>query len=278
MARGEGLVIRLVVALPVEAKPLIAHFQLERAGEARGFEIYEKEGISLVVSGIGKTAAAAATAYLQAWTGNQPNAAWINVGMAGHRDLLLGEGILGDRITDRATGEAWYPPPVIEAPCPRAPLMTVDRVEEAFAEEWVFEMEAAGFYPSACRFASAELVQCYKIISDNASVPPRWLSRRQVDELIEARLPEIDAVVQETARLADELAASSKEPLEMQTLLNRWHFTSTERHRLHRLLQRWQVLAPDRDLLDSELARRKTGKDVLGLIQARIESLPVRLL
>ncbi|MGH9462066.1 MAG: hypothetical protein ACRD1X_12660, partial [Vicinamibacteria bacterium] len=106
--------IRLVVALPAEAKPLVSHFNLKPAREARGFKIYQNDDIALIVSGVGKIAAAAATAYLQAWTGNRPNGAWINVGMAGHRDLLLGKGVLAYRITDRATGETWYPPPVIE--------------------------------------------------------------------------------------------------------------------------------------------------------------------
>jgi len=269
--------IRLVVALPAESKSLISHFRLQPAREARGFKIYEKDDTALIVSGVGKTAAAAATAYLQAWTGNQPNGAWINIGMAGHRDFRLGEGILAERITDRATGESWYPPPVIEVLSPRAPVLTVDRVEEDFAEDWVFEMEAAGFYPAAGRFATAELVQCYKIISDNGSVPPRWLSARQVDELIEGRLPEIDSVVQGTAELANELASLGKEPPELRQLLDRWHFTVTEKRRLHRLLQRWHALAPETDLFDSELARRQSGKDVLRTIQSRIESLPVRL-
>jgi hypothetical protein len=155
--------------------------------------------------------------------------------------------------------------------------MTVDKVEEDFAEDWVFEMEAAGFYASACRFAIAELVQCYKIVSDNGSVPPRWLSTRQVDELVESRFPEIDAVVQRTAELAGELATLSKDPSELRSMLDRWHFTVTEKRRLHRLLQRWQALAPEKSLFDSELARRESGKEVLRLIQARVESLPLRL-
>ena len=219
--------IRLVVALPAEAKPLVSHFKLEPARDSRGFKIYQNDDMALIVSGVGKIAAAAATAYLQAWTGNRPNGAWINVGMAGHRDLRLGEGILAYRITDRASGETWYPPPVIESTSPRAPVLTVDKVEEDFAEDWVFEMEAAGFYASACRFATAELVQCYKIVSDNGSVPPRWLSMRQVNELIESRFPEIDAVIRRTAELAAELAVLSKDPTELRSILDRWHFTVT---------------------------------------------------
>ncbi|MEE9180396.1 MAG: hypothetical protein V3U22_05815 [Vicinamibacteria bacterium] len=44
-----------------------------------------------------------------------------------------------------------------------------------------------------------------------------------------------------------------------------------------RLLRRWHVLAPATHIFDEELKQRKTSKEVLGLIQARIEALPVNL-
>ena len=269
--------IRLVIALPSEAKPLLSHYKLKPIKDSRGFKIYQKDGMALVVSGVGKSAAAAATAYLQAMTANEPDRAWINIGMGGHRELVLGEGILADRIMDLASGQTWYPPPVLNLTSSRASVLTVDRVEEDFEGQWVFEMEAAGFCESAYRFATAELVQCFKIISDNRSVPPRWMSTRQVDELLEARLEDIDALVEATASLARELSPLSADPPGLDTLLERWHFTVSERRRLQRLLRRWHVLAPETHIFDEKLKRRRTGKEVLGLIQARIEALPVSL-
>ncbi len=269
--------IRLVIALPSEAKPLLSHYKLKAVEDSRGFKIYQKDDMALVVSGVGKSAAAAATAYLQAMTGNEPDRAWINIGMGGHRELALGEGILAHRVMDLASGQTWYPPPVLNVSSPRAAVLTVDTVEEDFEGQWVFEMEAAGFYESACRFATSELVQCFKIISDNRSVPPRWMSTRQVDELIEARLEDIDAIVEATASLARELSSLSAAPPGLDALLERCHFTVSERRRLLRLLRRWHVLAPATHIFDEELKQRKTSKEVLALIQARIEALPVNL-
>ena len=269
--------IRLVIALPSEAKPLLSHYKLKAVEESRGFKIYQKDDMALVVSGVGKSAAAAATAYLQAMTGNEPDRAWINIGMGGHRELALGEGILAERVMDMASGQTWYPPPVLDVSSSRASVLTVDKVEEDFEAHWVFEMEAAGFCESAYRFATAELVQCFKIVSDNRSVPPRWMSTRQVDELIEARLTEIDAVVEATAALAREMAVLSDAPPGLDAVLERWHFTVSERHRLLRLLRRWHILAPETRIFDQELKQRRTSKEVLGHIQARIEALPVSL-
>ncbi len=269
--------IRLVIALPSEAKPLLSHYQLKPIENSRGFKVYQKDDMALVVSGVGKSAAAAATAYLQAVSGNEPDRAWINIGMGGHRELVLGEGILAERVKDLASGQTWYPPPVLDLSSPPASVLTVDRVEEDFEGPWVFEMEAAGFFESAYRFATAELVQCFKIISDNRSVPPRWMSTRQVDELIEARLTEIDAVVYATAALAREMAALTETPPGLDAVLERWHFTVSERRRLQRLLRRWHVLAPESRIFDEELKQRRTSKEVLGHIQTRIEVLPVSL-
>ncbi len=77
--------IHLVIALPSEAKPLLSHYKLKAVEDSCGFKIYQKDEMALVVSGVGKSAAAAATAYLQAMTGNEPDRAWINIGMGGHR-------------------------------------------------------------------------------------------------------------------------------------------------------------------------------------------------
>ena len=269
--------IRLVIALPSEAKPLVSHYKLKAVEDARGFKIYRNDHMALVISGLGKSSAAAATAYLQAMSGNEPDRAWINIGMGGHRELVLGDGVLAERVMDLASGHMWYPPPLLDLKSSRASVLTVDKVEEDFEDQWVFEMEAAGFFESAYRFATAELVQCFKIISDNRSVPPRWMSTRQVDELIEARLTEIDALVEATAGLAREMAALGAAAPGLDAVLARWHFTVSERRRLHRLLRRWHVLAPETHIFDEELKQRRTSKDVLGHIQARIEALPVTL-
>ncbi len=269
--------IRLVVALPSEAKPLISYYKLKAVEEARAFKVYRGSQYALIVSGLGKTAAAAATAYLQATTGNGSNHAWINIGMAGHPDMALGESILAQRIMDLASGESWYPPPVLHVPSRLAPVLTVDKVERDFEAEWVYEMEAAGFYPTACRFSTSELVHSFKVISDNRSVPPRWLSTHQVGELIEAKLEEIAQVVEGTAALARELDFIEADPPGFEAFTKRWHFTVSEKRRLHRLLRRWNVLEPEAEIMGEELRMRRTSREALRFVQQRIESLPTRI-
>ena len=56
--------INLVVALGSEAGPLVRHFGMSRDRGASGFRIYARDGMRLVVTGVGKINAAGGVAYL----------------------------------------------------------------------------------------------------------------------------------------------------------------------------------------------------------------------
>ncbi|MEE8624791.1 MAG: hypothetical protein V3T19_05575, partial [Acidiferrobacterales bacterium] len=137
--------LHFVVALQAEAKPLIDHFGLRRR-TGGAFPVYENENIALTVSGIGKVAAAAATGYLHAHTGNHSCIAWLNIGIAGHGRRAIGDGVLIHKITDQITGRSWYPPLTFELPCASDGLITVDEPETRYRENGLYDMEAAGFY------------------------------------------------------------------------------------------------------------------------------------
>jgi nucleoside phosphorylase len=192
--------IRLVVALGAEARPLIRRFGLERAAAGQ-FPVWRRAGVSLVICGIGRAAAAEATACL-AGDGHAVAAAWLNVGIGGHRTLPLGEVILPREVIDASGGPVWHPRVLFEPPCPTATVTTVDRAELEYPEETVYEMEAAGFCSSAARFATAESIQVVKVISDNAAASPERLTAGRVEELIETRIETIASIAEQAAALA----------------------------------------------------------------------------
>jgi adenosylhomocysteine nucleosidase len=205
--------LRFVVALQAEARPLVERFGLTPVSEGP-FPVYHGEEVWLIVSGQGKAAAAAATAYLHLVSGGAPGRAWLNVGLGGHGLRPLGEGVVAHKISDAASGVSWYPQIVIDSPSPTAPLLTAERVEEEYEPPWVYESEAAGFFPTACRFSVAELVHCYKVISDN---PDATLARRMsgpdVEVLIGRNLGKIETFARGLAGLARELEAIREHPL-----------------------------------------------------------------
>jgi adenosylhomocysteine nucleosidase len=205
--------LRFVVGLQAEARPLVERFGMAAASESP-FPVYQGDEGWLIVSGQGKAASAAATAYLHLVAGGAPGRAWLNVGLGGHGRRTLGEGVLAHKISDGASGASWYPQLINDVPCPTVPMLTVERVEEEYSEPWVYESEAAGFFPTACRFSVAELVHCYKVISDN---PDATFSRRMssvaVEELIDGNLGRIETVARGLADLGRELAALAALPL-----------------------------------------------------------------
>ncbi len=204
--------LRLVVSLQSEARPLVERLRLKPSGEGP-FPVYRADDIWLIVSGHGKAAAAAATAYLHLTTGGGLGRVWLNVGLGGHSQRTLGEGVVAHKISDAASGASWYPQLVVDSPSPTVPVLTVERVEEEYSPPSVYESEAAGFFPTACRFSIAELVHCYKVISDN---PDATLSRRMssaaVEELVAANAEKIETFAHSLADLARELQAILAHP------------------------------------------------------------------
>jgi adenosylhomocysteine nucleosidase len=204
--------LRFVVALQSEANPLVERFGMAAAGEGP-FPVYRGEESWLIVSGHGKAASAASTAYLHLAAGGAPGRAWLNVGLGGHGRRTLGEGVLAHKVSDAASGASWYPQLVIDSPSPTVPVLTVERMEEEYAPPWVYESEAAGFFPTACRFSIAELVHVYKVISDNPDATlSRRMSSRAVEALIARNLDRIESFARGLAGLARELEALDAAP------------------------------------------------------------------
>ncbi|GMQ90217.1 MAG: hypothetical protein BMS9Abin10_0571 [Gammaproteobacteria bacterium] len=187
--------IHLVIALPAESRPLIDYYRLARRQPHGPFPVYASASTALIVSGIGKAAAAAAVGHLQRLRGNPVQPVWLNVGVAGHGKRVPGEIILADRVTERATARSWYPPRLSPPPCASDTVLTVDEPEHAFAEPVAYDMEAAGFCESARRFSPAERVHCLKIVSDNAAHTPGRVTAKAARRLIEARLDVIDRLL-----------------------------------------------------------------------------------
>ncbi|MFC1750663.1 hypothetical protein ACFL2V_17865 [Pseudomonadota bacterium] len=264
--------IYIVTALQCEAKPLIKHYHLNGRQAENGFRIYENENIRLVVAGIGKIAAAAATAYLQAQTPHE-QAAWLNLGVAGHGTLAVGELVLANKIKDASSQTNWYPPQLFSTTARSISVVSVDTTETEYKGDNAYEMEATGFYATACRFSSTELIQVCKIISDNHAHPVDKVSPKHVEEIISTNLEEINDIVQALQTLQRQLIEQSS-PAELKVFLTQWHFTVSQQHQLQRLLQRWQARSGSSAMPDM-FADARNGKTVIKELQQRLEKQPL---
>jgi len=156
-----------------------------------------------VVTGPGKPAAAAGTAFLGALSGCPQATIWINLGIAGHAERQVGEVLLARSITDADSGRVWRPILPQDRPCPADDLLTLDRPDLGYRHKGMVDMEASGFFPTACRYADTELVQILKVVSDNRATTARGLSAKQVRLLMGGALDILEALLASLAALAD---------------------------------------------------------------------------
>lgn len=267
----------LVVALQCEAKPLIRHYRLRARSTAQSFRIYGNDDTTLIISGVGKAAAAAAVAYLHMHNGQAVNHAWLNWGVAGHGEWAVGTGFIAHKITDQGSSRHWYPPLLADLPCPTDALITVDSPARHFAAPAGYDMEAAGYYPTACRFATSELVQCYKIVSDDVDSAGDRLSAQQVSALMADHVPVVESVAAGLREQQAVLAGLAPEDALLSACLRQWRFSTTQRHQLARLCQRARALALDADACWHELQGSRDAGQVLSALNERLARTPPRL-
>ncbi len=200
-----------ISALKCEALPIIRHYGLRKLQRAELFNIYvnDNHNITMTISGIGKIAAAAATAYSYSILASKPNEVWLNLGVAGHRSYAIGDIYLASRIEDEGSARAWYPQLLFETPVPVASLLSLDQPSTEYSEQ-MFDMEASGFIATCSRFAGAELTHSIKVIADNQCAPARKLSANMVTKLIDAAKEQIVTLASQLDTLASEISGANQ--------------------------------------------------------------------
>ena len=231
----------IVCALACEAKALISHFHLKPIDKPSPFSLYQSEAITLIVSGVGKLHTAAAMGYMQGLFGNPLHAAWLNIGIAGHASFEIGKGILAHQIVDCTSGRNYYPTFVVDHPVSTATVWTVEKPEKEYEGEAVFDMEASAFWSTASRFTTAELIHCYKIISDNRQSGTSYLTKEHVESLVKKHIQAIETFLSSLQVVSQSLKQLELSHAELVPFLTQWHFTQTQQSQLKRLLQRWKA-------------------------------------
>ena len=139
--------IRWLVALRAEAKEIISQYELKSFEHQGPYQIFKskKYDIWLIISGIGKVNAAAASAYLFLKSEATPWSIWINFGIAGF-EKNYGAIFKIDKIISQSNNKTFFPSKVIKDKIEYASLLTVDRAQENYSENYMYDMEGSGFF------------------------------------------------------------------------------------------------------------------------------------
>ena len=265
--------IHLIAALDCEAKPLISNYQLKRCIDDSAFAVFRNDTMTLTVSGVGKLAAANAVGYTQGRYGFGQSGAWLNIGIAGHPDLDIGECRIAHKVLDSETNTSWYPA-LLPGHINTSELVCVSQAETEYLDDSMYDMESAGFISSATRFQTQELVHSLKIISDNHNNPVYRFDKKTVTSLITDRIDTIDCIINELDNRSQYIRNNSLELVE--TFNQTWHFSRHQYTQLNQLLNNWSCLSPNTLPEPENLKHLTHSKQVIAWLKEQVAQVPVR--
>lgn len=231
----------LVVALACEARPWIDHYRLRAVADS-ALRIWRNEDVSLVVSGIGSSAAAMATGYLAAHSAAGRACGWLNVGIAGHGRRPPGDVVRVETVARPGDASPLYASLGFPCELPGEPCISVDAVERDYHRDALYDMECHGFFSAASRLAWLELVQSVKVVSDGPGHAVEGLDRAGITRLVGDALPRISTELVEPLHQAARMLSAESALPDADPWLARWHFTVTHRRALEDLLRDWRTV------------------------------------
>jgi hypothetical protein len=240
-----------VCAMHCEAKPVIDFYRLKKSHDDNAFDLYRGDNMACIISGIGKLASAAASAWIAATHDDAASIAWVNLGIAGAATHEPGAIFSLNQVIDADTGQRYYPAPGADSTLPGCACLTLGQPSEDYHEDYLFDMEASGFMHSALRFSSAELTQSIKIVSDNHG-HQTGKDRPRISALIHQHIELIDQQATGLIALNQEIAALAIPVETWQQLTALAHFSQTQKSRLRVL---WRYLT-NRDLSSEQLLQK----------------------
>ena len=269
---GKNTVL-ISTALACEAKPFIDRYKLKPQDQFAAFPCYSNGEIALVVSGLGRVAMAAASAYLSACFAPYSNSSiWLNVGIAGHRDAEPGTAFMVDKVTEQCSGKTWYPVFSVANTNASTQLVTVDEPVSEYGPNCLYDMEGSAFCETASRFSIFEFIHLYKVVSDNKTTGLEHINKHYVTQLIESKVEEIDAMLNSLTALIDRTTDEAQEEGAYRNFIQSASFSFTQQQQLRRLLQRFYSLSPDK-LLDVESFDNDNPKQILQRLEGMVTSL-----
>jgi len=186
--------IHFVTATISEARPLIEEYKLKKDINSNNFQLFCNEKYSLIVSGIGKINSALSVSHTFFNLNQKLNNIWINIGIAGHINEKIGKLILVNKVIDSGTKKSFYPFFSKKYSLKQIACTTYDKPDFDYNIS-MSDMELSGFFYSANKYSSKELIHSLKIISDNENKKIDFKDNKVIQELIEINVPKIKKFV-----------------------------------------------------------------------------------
>lgn len=218
-------------ALHCEAKPIIDTYRLKKSTRHPGFDMYLNDQIACVVSGIGAIPMAGATAWAAALLEGKSTLGWINLGVAGHRDLPVGTPVIANKIQSPHNPAAIYPVHLIRHGFTSLPVISLSGENTDYHACAGYDMEAYAFMQTARHFSSLEFCQSIKVISDNRTSAPHR-DKTRISQLIAGNITPIKQYASQMQQLLETESSQKLNDMDLTRFLSLAHFSHTQQLQL----------------------------------------------
>ncbi len=264
--------IRLVVALKEEAQIILDQFKLKAVNEKTIYPIYknEEETHWLIISGIGRSNAAASTAYLYSYSKASKYTSWINIGIAGSNKGNYGELYLVDKISTFQDKKGTYPSTMPKTTLPKMHLFTSDIPIVDYSDHELIDMEGSAFFDIASKLTSKEFICLMKVISDGPQNDIKDITKSKISNLIKKNLLKIIDVISYYETLSEEELQIAEKPKLFFEIKSKWHFSATQSYKLETLLRRVELFCNKKDIKE-KIKPCRTSNSVINVLNSKIK-------
>ena len=265
--------VRWVVALKEEAEIILDHFKLKAVNEKTIYPIYKnaEETHWLIISGIGRSNAAASTAYLYSYSKASSSTSWINIGIAGSDKGNYGDLYLVDKISTYQGKKSTYPSTMPKTFLPKMHLFTSDVTILDYTAYELIDMEGSAFFDIASKLTSKEFICLMKVVSDGPQNDVQEITKSKIRNLIKENLIKIIEVISYYERLSQKEFQIRQKPKLFYEIKSKWHFSSTQSYRLESLLRRIENFCNINEI-EEKIKDCKTSNCVFDVLHSMIKN------
>ena len=259
-------------ALKEEAQIILDHFKLKAVNEKTIYPIYknEEETHWLIISGIGRSNAAASTAYLYSYSKASKYTSWINIGIAGSDKGNYGDLYLVDKISTYQRKKSTYPSTMPKTTLPKMHLFTSDIPISDYSTYELIDMEGSAFFDIASKLTSKEFICLMKVISDGPENDIKEITKSKISNLIKENLLKIIDVISYYERLSEEEFQIIEKPELFYEIKSKWHFSATQSYKLETLLRRIEIFCNKKDI-EEKIKNCETSNSVINVLNSKIK-------
>ena len=247
--RDIELKICWVIALAPEANPIIDLFDLRLFSNELDFPVYvnQENGHALVISGIGKTKAAAATTYLKTLLNVKKYVGWINLGIAGFHLEPVGRLFQVIQVHDTGSKRSYFPGVRLSKIVQHKTLYTVSQPETAYLDSVL------------------------KIVSDTPESPIGSISKKTITQLIHQNIEKLQKIIHNIEKLVSDEKKRLKIPEEVFQYFDKYHFTKSNRNKFIQTYKKWKSAFPNRKL-ENTLATGNSASKLISSLESELVS------